>query len=258
MKKLISIFLSIGLAFTLSGFGASADTGDPVEAFLLSTGMPQEVIDQLPDGQKQVIFETLDNTATFAGCDVKNYHMTEDGEIVEIDDEQPTTRAGQLNITDIKLYVAAYEQVYNGIDTFAIFPSFEWSRAAKVNNDSFAMALYPNWEVVPGDVNFRLWIKNVVGEPVQYHDMSPDVANSSGFSYKIPSNVGAASGYYEGHTFLRAKKTTANATRAISLRYVHDTSSLFSVSYTITIGPFSINIEGNSDNLSTIAGNYAF
>lgn len=223
--------------------------------------MPQEIIDTLPQGQKQLIFDTLDETAVFEEHDIKNYRITEDGEALEIEDVSPVTRAGIISRADLTISVVGYAQTYNGYQTYAVFPSFDWSKRVDINNDSFAMALYPGWEVVPGasNCNMRVWIRNGAGETVQYHDISdPQSSSSNGYSFLIPNNVGTANGDYEGHAFLRGKKNSSSATHAISLNYIHDNSSIFSASYSVGIGPGSISVSGNTNNLSYLSGNYTF
>ena len=76
----------------------------------------------------------------------------------------------------------------------------------KIKNDTFAMALYPNWETIPGENNLNIWIRNSYGELLNSVSVEAMTSSYCGYVYKIPSNIGTVQGEFEGHSYLYAKK----------------------------------------------------
>ena len=120
------------------------------------------------------------------------------------------------------------------------------------------MALYPNWEVIPGEYSFALALRNSAGDIAQRTTIEPAQSASSGYQFLIPSDIGFMQGDYEGHAYLFAKKTSSSASHYISLHNVDDTSWLFDVSYGVSIGPASISVSGTDSNLRFLSKNMEF
>ena len=120
------------------------------------------------------------------------------------------------------------------------------------------MALYPNWEVIPQQNNLEVWNRNSNGDLLHHTSISATDANSAGYAYQIPSTVGSLQGYYEGHAYLHAIKKSDDATHAISLKYVDDTSWLSNISYGLSIGFMSISVSNGDDRLRVRAANHYF
>lgn len=264
MKKnlrILSVVMTIITLCTLCSFITYA--AEPsIDNFLQSKGIPQEIIDVLPQGKKEIIFETLNDTASFQSYNVQTFSVNNgpetSSEFTFNNGEIMIPMSGMISSADLTLSVVAFDITVNGVPQTSIYPSFVWKKLVKIKNDSFAMALYPNWEVIPGENNLRLWVRNVNGERVQNYDLAAAASASSGYSYKIPSNIGALQGGYEGHAYMNVKKKTSSATRAISLQYIHDTSSFFNVSYSVSIGPASISVTGNTSPLNYMSNNFYF
>lgn len=120
-------------------------------------GVPQDVVYQIPEGQREYLFEMLDDSATFASYNRQNFTQNNDGNLV-------APRYGMTSDADLTISVVAFDLADNGNPIAAIFPTFIWNTEVKIDNDAFAMALYPNWEVVPGENNLRIWIRNMYGD----------------------------------------------------------------------------------------------
>ena len=253
MKKFNKIFVSIWLSLIMivvSSVSAFAGQSQNYNEFLLSKGVSLDVVNVLPEKQKELIYNTLGETASFKTFEIKSFDFKENGSV--------SLRSGMIPSASMTMSVIGFEQTYNGDVCYAIYPSFVWSEQVELKNDSFSMALYPGWEVMPGYNNLNVWIRNIYDEPVQSVSLGAAVSTYCGYSYKIPSNVGASQGGYEGHAYLYAKKTNPSATHAISLQYVDDDSPLFNVSYAVSIGPASISVTGNDRYLRYSSDNFYF
>lgn len=253
MNRFISSLI-VSILLVISVLPVKAFSEQSLDEFLLSKGMMQEEINIMSQEQKEYIRETLDENAQFSSYERQFFKIKEDGTLEVI---KETKGGGSIASSDLTLSVAAFSTTYNGESCYSIYPSFVWSKTTIVKNDSFAMALYPNWEIIPdmSTYNMRLWMKNIYGNRVQYVDLRPDTSNHHGFSYKIPSNTGGVEGMYEGNAVFYAKKTSSSATRGICLKYIHDTTSL--LTYSVSIGPISI-LVSDPEKVYTMSGLFTF
>lgn len=249
-KRFIASFCTATLLLLSCSFFAFA-APQSTDDLLLSKGVPQDIVNQLPEKQKDLIMRTLPDDAQFESFEKREYPA---------EDSNTGIRPMSDTIPDseLTLSVMAFSITYNGTPCYSIYPSFVWDSYVKLKNDSFSMALYPGWEAIPGKNNLEVWVRNVQGDPVQHTSVDAAVSNYYGYSYKIPSNVGSLQGGYEGHAYLYAIKKSSTATHAISLNYADDTSWLFSASYSISIGPASINVTGDDSNIRFKSGNFYF
>lgn len=117
------------------------------DSYLLSIGVPRDVVDQLSIGQKESIFQKLEGNARFEVFDKRNFAI-EDSHNPQI---QPM--GGLISKSDLTLSVISFSVEHNGIDCQEIFPSFVWHKKVALKNHSFGMALYPDWEVLPDELN---------------------------------------------------------------------------------------------------------
>lgn len=99
---------------------------------------------------------------------------------------------------------------------------------------------------------------NDKGQGVQHQGLDYDTPASNGYVFKVPSNWSTIPALYEGHACFFAKQTTSSATRAISLKYVQDTSGLLNTSYSLGISGFSLSVSGNQNPLYTMGANLSF
>lgn len=119
------------------------------------------------------------------------------------------------------------------------------------------MSMYPGWEAVPGERNLCLHLMNSQGQSAQQVDITPNDSDYSGYAYKIPSNIGALQGSYQGHAYYQLEKKDPNASPRISLKYAHDYSAFCELSYSLDVGGFgSISIVGDVSKIDTMSDNF--
>lgn len=229
---------------------------DDVDTFLQNAGFPQELIDTMSEPQKAYIYEKSANkNVSFSSYERKEYTITTEGELVENNNISP--RGGLLDSSDMTLSVfGTITTNWDGSIYYSVYPCFQWHQYKKVNNDSFAMNLYPGWEAIPGERNFRLHLMNNYGQSAQYVDIAPTNSSSTGYVFKIPTNIGSSQGLYEGYAYYDVNKVTSTATPAISLCYAHDASKIFDASYSLSVGGVGISISGKTNKIYTMADNF--
>lgn len=264
MKKLLSIICTISLLLMIVPLGVSANSLDSeINTFLLNSGVPEEVVNSLSLGQKEMIYDTIGNSsAEFCGCDIRSFELNNNvlestGTVSISANDEIQPQSGLISNSDLVLSVVGFKSTDGSTTEYYVYPSFEWKKPVKVKNDSFAMSMYNGWEAIPGKRNLRLHLHNYEGESVQYVDLNPTNANSSGYSYKVPSSIGFMQGMYQGHAYYILNKTSSSATAAISLHYVHDNSSAMNLSYSLNVGAYgSISISGDVSQADVMSDNF--
>lgn len=251
--KLLSIITSLILLFSTVTVSAQSVS---IDSYLLSAGFPQEVLDTMSIPQKEFMYEqTLSKNSTFIGHESKDFIVKDDGTFEECTIN--SARGGTLTSADMTLSVLGTISTAPGnVVYYSVYPCFQWHKYKKVNNDSFAMNMYPGWEAIPGERNLCLHLMNNYGDSAQSVDLDPTGASSTGYTYKIPSNIGAAQGLYEGYAYYDIIKKASNATKAITLCYVHDATPLFNASYSISISGVGISVSANSSFIYTMTDNF--
>lgn len=258
-KKSISaftkkIFCSVLISAMLICGGISAFAETPqstIDEFLASRGMPDNIIEQLPEKQKELIYSTLSEGATFESYEKTEYYS----ENSENSGAMPLS--GNILSSEMTMAVVAFEDSYED-GLYTIYPSFVWNGTKIVANDTFAMAMYPGWEVVAGENNLTLWCRDANGDLVYDYDIGAQSSSAYGYSYKIPRNIGFTLAGYEGYSYLDAIKKSSSATNAICLKYIDDTTSSCNVSYSVTINSGSISVSGTDTYLRFKSGNFSF
>lgn len=252
--KMIAVMTVISL-FVCS-IGVSAAQPVSIDDFLLNAGFPQNLVDNMSEMQKEVIYENSKNkNVRFAGYETQDYVLNDDDTLSQV---QP--HGGLIPSSDLTISVyGTYTTTAGGTVLYStVYPAFEWKKWVSVKNDSFSMAMYSGWEARPGEENLRLHLIDKNGNSVQHVDLDPANSHPAGYSYKVPSSVGSVAAFYEGYAYYNIDKTSSSASPRISLHYVHDESPLFNVSYSISIQFFGISISaGNTDNLYEMSGNYS-
>ena len=257
-KKSISaftkkIFCSVLISAMLICGGVSAFAETPqstIDEFLALKGMPDNIIEQLPEKQKELIYSTLSEDATFESYEKTEYYSenSENSGIMPFYTSLPSS--------EMTLAVVAFEDSYED-GLYTIYPSFVWNTSAVVANDTFAMSMYSGWDVIGGENNLTVWCRDSYGELVESVDIDALEANSHGYSYKISRNDGFMPVFYEGYAYLDARKTNSNATNGICLKYVDDPTSTYNLSYSVTVGTGSISVSG-SNTLRIRSGTFSF
>ena len=247
MRKFLATFLSICLMAIVVPWQAKAEV--TADTFLNEHGVPADVIEQMTDLQKEYLCEMLPDNAKFESYSSQEYMMADDDSLV--------ATCGQISASDLTMSVVAFS---NGNGTYEIYPSFVMRNPSKnVSNDVFGISLYPGWEMTPGVTpNCRLWNKNSNNQLAAYGDYGPKVIAASGVAFQFGKNLVSSAGF-EGHAAFTATQKASNATRAVAMNYAHDKSSLFSVSFSISIGVGQVSITPNRANdVDTMAGVFPF
>ena len=241
-----------------------------VDDFLLSVGVPVTVIEHLTETQRKNIFMSFQNedNISFESFSLTAYNISECGEdIVKVDVlamevENLFTPRHTIPPSDLTISVVAM-QGGTGADSLWLAPSFVWHTPRNIRNDGFAWSLFPGW-AVDASVSFSLWARYIGnGQLIMSHPLNPVAATFSGYGFMFDGPVGLP-WTVEGHGMFRAIRTNPNATRAISLMYVHDATppSRPVVGYRLSSSPTaSIGISTASDNamnLFTMARNVPF
>ncbi len=250
-KRLTAIFTIITIV--CCSMSISAQEQNYIDQYLLDAGFPTSVVETLSESKKEFIYEKTNNkNISFCNYETKGFNINDDGALSE---NIASPCGGLLNSSEITVdVIGIIADTSEGIE-YSVFPSFTWHVVKKVKNDSFSMSMYPGWEVVPGERNLRLYFINNQGNSV-YTDLDCTDSTSSGYTFKIPSSVGANQGYYEGHAYFDVEKTSTSASNRISLHYTHDASTSMNVSYSINLGIASISLSGNTDPLYVFADNF--
>lgn len=256
MKKIIRTVSIVVIIALLSCSLSAAAQPVNIDSFLINAGFPQEVIDKMSAPQKQYLYEDcVGENIEFCGYEEKEFSLSESGELIE--NEGISLCGGIISPSDMTISVAGTRvSTSSGNVYYKVYPVFKWHTHKKVNNDSFAMAMYPGCEAIPGERNLRLHLLNNQGQSVQYVDLAPASATSSGYVFKIPSDTGSLQGLYEGYARYNLDKVSDSASPRISLCYAHDASSLFSASYSVSIFGFNISISGDTNNIYSMADNF--
>lgn len=251
--KLKTIAIVTVIALFVCSIGVSAAQPVSIDDFLLNAGFPQNLIDNMSEIQKEVIYDNSKNkNIRFAGYETQDFVLNDDDTLSPV---QP--HGGLIPAADLTISIfGTHTTTVSGTVLYStVYPAFEWKKWVSVKNDSFSMAMYSGWEARPGEENLRLHLINQNGSSAQYVDLDPANSHAAGYSYKIPSDIGTVKAIYEGYAYYNIDKTTASASPRISLHYAHDASSS-NVSYNVSIGFFSISISGNRDNLYEMSGNF--
>ncbi len=251
-KRFVSILTIMAMLFCSAS--ASAQQAQDINKYLLDAGFPQSLVESMSETKKDYIYQITHDKENISFCsyEEKQFNVNEDGLLLEA---EATPRGGLINSSDLTVdVVGIVADTSDGIE-YSVFPSFVWHVVKKVKNDSFSMSMYPGWEAIPGARNMSLYFKNAYGNST-YTDLNPSDSNSSGYVFKIPSNVGTVQGLYEGHAYYDLIKKSSNPTPAISLLYTHDASTTMNLSYSIELRIGSIGFSCNSDKLYTFSDNF--
>ncbi len=258
-KKIRIMSLIVVTVLVFSSMSVSSQGINYIDQRLINMGFPETLVNDMSEPQKEFMYECMYEDG-FVFCDYteKNYTITNDGEVVQSSQNGDVSLCGgTLSENEISVsVVGAKQQDSQGNVTYMVLPCFKWKTLVKVNNDSFAMAMYPGWEAVPGKRNLRLHLLNNNDVHTQYVDLSPTQATSSGYVYKIPSNIGAMQGKYEGYANYYVDRKSDTASPNISLYYAHDAQSFLTASYSLNIHGFTISLTGNTNHIYSIADNY--
>lgn len=218
---------------------------------------PQDVIDEIDEDFKAYICENMEKDEYFESYENKDVV----GENLKTRITNSMLKSG-LSSSDMELKVFATRVKIKGIEYGKIYPSFKWKKSAAIKNDAFAFALYSGWSSKTNEspkLTIAAYRENKL---INSNNLSYNLANEAGYVFRIPSTYGMVplpkGGYFRGYTNFYARKVNKKAENGITLTYVHDTSSMFNVSYGINIWFASISVSKNSNDLYLFSKNLGF
>lgn len=227
---------------------------DDYDKLLNEMGTPQSVIDNMDDNLKKYICENREQDETFEGYD-------KDAMVQTFVPNGIMPYVSSLPSSDMTVSIYASQVILSGTKYVKIYPSFKWKKSCSLSNDTFAFSLYSKWECKTGsDVALTLNAINSNGSVQHRTSLNPTDSTEFGYGFHVPSDYASQlpnGGYYEGYAYFYAKKKKG-ATNGISVKYVHDSSAKRNVSYGLSIGPASISISNNSDQLQVYSQNLGF
>lgn len=215
---------------------------------LLNAGVPQNVLNDLSDGQIDFISKNIDYDAVYESYECS---IIENGNCADMLSQvhsgisvcsEESLERGQISVS-----VVSFSVKINGEKLTEIFPSFKWNDWGKgINNDSFAFAVDDGWtarsdytEQMAVYVNYKDGTQSET--PVVY---LPCVNNKYGCSYTIPRDkfTSSVNQCYEGHAIMYAQKEKSTARNVLRVKYMHNMSSKYS-EYSVTLGKLSISVK---------------
>ena len=211
---------------------------EEIDNFLLAIGMSEELIHTLPQGQKEMMYQHLDENAEFCSYTVQHLSW----------DEGELRLNRSISESDMTISLAVAKTTMNlGIgEAYIFFPSFVWHTMEAISNDSFSFSLYPGWEVLAAeDKNLEVWLRNQNGDKVHSTSVPVTSIDDRAMSYKI-KDVGTLSQLYEGHAIFYAKAVNSNATPTMTVHYFHDETFSRNIRYSILLP--SLVVSGASSN----------
>lgn len=227
---------------------------------LKSMGTPQSVIDEMDENYKAYICEKKVSGET--------YESFEEDELYNNNPSSSKLLGGinlcsveELKSKDISVSIYATGVTIGGKKYVKLYPSFRWKKAASIKNDTFAFALYSGWECKPGsDVGLTVNAVNSFDVVQKQLELKPSDASEYGYAFGFPNTCSKlpGGGHYEGYAYFYARRKNKTATKAISMKYIHDTASLVETSYGVSIGVASVSVSSNSSKLQVYAKNVTF
>ena len=190
---------------------------DYLDSFLLELDIPAYVLETMPLGQKNMMYNVLRN---------------------EQDVEFAFSLEEEYPIDDLSFRVSGM-RMDDG--TYYIFPSFIWHRSVSVINDRFGASLNTNyWSVAPGTTQLNLWLHGP-GQSHQHLIGTAWTMSWAGPIFAMPTGTSQPTGWwYEGHGVFRARPSISNPPYNIVLSYAHDNTWSNNLSIDINAGVFSL------------------
>ena len=203
--------------------GATAASVD-LDAFLRERGVPEDVLETMPWGQKQLIYDTVGDGAMYVPYE-------EDHTVLSSTADDALLTA--MGMDGLEFFVVAFEWTEDGRVVNDVYTSFVWTAKTLPNLDTFETTLYPGWEAVPGERVFRFYTIRSSGDVKSVQEFGPIGASHNGYTYGVPTSASART-YYEGHSYLRVMDTKGDSTHAVVMRYKRSASHV-RISYPIAI-----------------------
>lgn len=166
------------------------------------------------------------------------------------DEDGPNKR----NIPESKLKIASSSFNNHQMGRLEVFGMFEWLQmplGGLINNDSFSYAIDEGWDILPKSEALTLYYAN--GDTV-HKFTRPSSGNKYGSTYRMATDPYKKFSQVEfgiSHFSLRPNRNVpvTELSNYLEYQYVQDVSWLNSVSYSINIGPGTLNLNGTGSNI---------
>ncbi len=251
LRRVVCVFMSVLAVFANSFQAYCAEPDD--DSLLGDIGTPHDVIESMDEEMKEYICENMDENERFESFECKevadgNTNLT----------GLPIVSTYSISENDMRFTLYATSVKVDGKSCAKIYASFKWNKSVAVKNDTFAVAVSPGWETYYSTQQPKLTFmaKNGKGVVVASKKISPSEDTSAGIIFHIDGNGFLAlpqNSHYTGYTNFYAVRKKNDATKRCSVKYVHDASSNFNISYGLSIsrGPVSVSISvtGNRNKL---------
>lgn len=247
MKKIkycVSVFIAIVFFIPqVIVYGDVSTSESEATDFLLSIGMPQEVIDSLTEAKRHELFTSMSES------EVEDITFDSFGVTIKYEDTVERFRNRNIPRSDLRIAIVAANGILQGQPVTLIYPSFSWQVARNLRDDGFTMSLGPGWQTMGfvggSNPNLRLWaVDTRNGNRHTFSDHG--AVSSGGVGYGFRFNTGSTMGgifRFEGFASLIAVNYREGADRGINLKYTHNTSTGLSPSLSGTRS--IINMSGN-------------
>lgn len=241
MKKIIAT-LSL-IIFLLLPTQVSANTN--LDQMLLNRGIPQELIELMPNTQKQDI---IDNNLIF-----KSYENEE----IEINDSNHTSSISARNtISDNTLSLTCscyYEPNYSSSNKqITFYVNYDWSKVPQMTlTDAYGIAWGDNWKAVPNSHKSYTYWKLAMNQGIKSNtETALAYANSygAGWNTDIKYSYGlqyVVDNYGYGKITLEAKKPSKTGSDQVCINYTHRKS--INGTFGLSLGPCSVSYSGTAD-----------
>lgn len=266
MKKITKFLSTITLSlFMFTGLIANASTFNPSDAksleeyeiLLLDLGYPQSLLDEIDITQKIYLGElAAKGELEFLGEQRIDYKLTEDGELEEIQESNPTDGISVMaEIPGADLSIFLYPSK-TGTNTYNFTGRYEWNKYINSpNHHMFSMSVPSGWKIDASSTkkNTYYYLSPLYGwiEMPAVTGSAYDIDTNKGVVWSSLSNRGSLSAatYYKGACSFNATRSSSSISHEIKLQYAYSSSS--NVTLGVTWGAFGVSYSGGSNVYQT-------
>ncbi|WP_068779212.1 hypothetical protein [Paenibacillus sp. GM2] len=252
------LLIVVSIPLTGNAAGQKQYSEEELDSILVRAGYPY--LNELDYAGKDFFVKNSGENLIYTGRSVEHYKQLEDGSLEKIELPQGEIQPmATIPTSSLDVWFDSFIVYVNNVKHVDVYPSFQWKHGAVVKNDSMAVAIPDGWQIISGVNSCRTYNTTIYnyGTPYEKYDDStqcggrPAVENIYGMSWSnfAASTHGTAGTLvYKGTAYFRAKKTSSNAVNRFVGSYVHDTTSKFNSSYTVSLayGAVSFSVSGGS------------
>lgn len=240
-KKIVSILTCLSV-FALLIPTISAVHVDEMSQYLMSKGVPADIISKLDSSEKEFLFNNLSAESSFSSFSEQEISVPANVSSTSIM-PMAAPPSNKLVIT----LLTFNESSSGGYARKSFYPTFEWKQATVLQYDAFAFSLGSGWYVETANQQLGVHIINSNGAFVLSRTLlasqHADVMQY-GTAYKIPQYCGSASTRYKGGAVFYAQKRSSAADDRLHYDYISNNSGI-SLNISIPVTPYGSVSVGN-------------